>query len=155
MFSLVLLLLLLSFLLCYYNVVAVVIGGGVGGGGDGGVAIVLIVLVMMSIILFSSLSSSLNTGAIQLKNWKPLSFDVITDDKDATIDDILRELKEYTLRIRLSRSVCVGTLGGDEVILNTLEQFVCLLVACLLNVPATCECISGTDVLRQFYMLPH
>ncbi|KAL8572493.1 hypothetical protein ACOMHN_005639 [Nucella lapillus] len=41
-------------------------------------------------------------GAIQLKNWKPLSFDVITDDKDATIDDILRELKEYTLRIRLS-----------------------------------------------------
>jgi hypothetical protein len=43
------------------------------------------------------------TGAIQLKNWKPLSFDVITDDKAATIDDILRELKEYTLRIRLAR----------------------------------------------------
>ena len=43
------------------------------------------------------------SGAIQLKNWKPLTFDVITDDKSATIDDILRELKEYTLRIRLSR----------------------------------------------------
>ena len=29
-------------------------------------------------------------------------------------------------------------------------------VACwLLNVPATCECISGTDLLRQFYVLPH
>ena len=27
---------------------------------------------------------------------------------------------------------------------------VCLFVGCLLNVPATCECISGTDLLRQF-----
>ena len=25
----------------------------------------------------------------------------------------------------------------------------------LLNVPATCECISGMDLLRQFYVLPH
>ena len=24
-----------------------------------------------------------------------------------------------------------------------------------LNVPSTCECISGTDLLRQFYVLPH
>ena len=30
-----------------------------------------------------------------------------------------------------------------------------LYIGCLLNVPATCECISGTDLLRQFYMLPH
>ena len=30
-------------------------------------------------------------------------------------------------------------------------EFVCW----LLNVPATCECISGTDLLRQFYVLPH
>ena len=30
-----------------------------------------------------------------------------------------------------------------------------LLVGWLLNVPATCECISGTDLLRQFYVLPH
>ena len=28
-------------------------------------------------------------------------------------------------------------------------------VGCLLNVPATCECISGTDLLRQVYVLPH
>ena len=28
-------------------------------------------------------------------------------------------------------------------------------VCWLLNVPATCECISGTDLLRQFYVLPH
>ena len=32
---------------------------------------------------------------------------------------------------------------------------VCLLVDCLLNVPATCLCISGTDLLRQFCVLPH
>ena len=32
---------------------------------------------------------------------------------------------------------------------------VCLFVGWLLNVPATCECISGTDLLRQFYVLPH
>ena len=32
---------------------------------------------------------------------------------------------------------------------------VCWLVACLLNVPATCECISGTDLFRQIYVLPH
>ena len=31
----------------------------------------------------------------------------------------------------------------------------CLFVGCLLNVPATYECISGTDLLRQFYVLPH
>ena len=28
-------------------------------------------------------------------------------------------------------------------------------VCWLLIVPATCECISGTDLLRQFYVLPH
>ena len=28
-------------------------------------------------------------------------------------------------------------------------------VCWLLNVPATCECISGTDLQRQFYVLPH
>ena len=33
-------------------------------------------------------------------------------------------------------------------------QFV-LFVGWLLNVPATGECISGTDLLRQFYVLPH
>ena len=32
---------------------------------------------------------------------------------------------------------------------------VILFVGCLLNIPATCECISGTDLLRQVYVLPH
>ena len=31
----------------------------------------------------------------------------------------------------------------------------CLFVGWLLNVQATCQCISGTDLLRQVYMLPH
>ena len=31
----------------------------------------------------------------------------------------------------------------------------CLFVCWSLNVPATCECISGTDLHRQFYVLPH
>ena len=31
----------------------------------------------------------------------------------------------------------------------------CLFVGWLLNIPATCQCISGTDLLRQFYVLPH
>ena len=31
-----------------------------------------------------------------------------------------------------------------------------IFVVCwLLNVPATCECISGTDLLGQVYLLPH
>ena len=30
-----------------------------------------------------------------------------------------------------------------------------LFVGWLLSVPATCQCVSGTDLLRQFYMLPH
>ena len=35
------------------------------------------------------------------------------------------------------------------------KSLVCLLVGWLLNVPAICECISGTDLLRQLYVLPH
>ena len=31
----------------------------------------------------------------------------------------------------------------------------CCCCCSLLNVPATCECISGTDLRRQFYVLPH
>ena len=32
---------------------------------------------------------------------------------------------------------------------------VVVVVCWLLNVPATCECISRTDLLRQVYVLPH
>ena len=30
-----------------------------------------------------------------------------------------------------------------------------IVVGWLLNVPATCECVSETDLLRQLYVLPH
>ena len=38
---------------------------------------------------------------------------------------------------------------------NRKKERNCLFVGWLLNVPATGECISGTDLLRQFYVLPH
>ncbi|XP_076325834.1 homeobox protein dve-1-like isoform X1 [Tachypleus tridentatus] len=43
-------------------------------------------------------------GAIQLRNWKPLAFDQITEMSDATVGEILGELAGIaTLRIRLFR----------------------------------------------------
>ena len=39
--------------------------------------------------------------------------------------------------------------------LYSIKHTLCEVVCWLLNVPATCQCISGTDLLRQFYMLPH
>ena len=30
-----------------------------------------------------------------------------------------------------------------------------VVVGWLLKVPATCKCISGVDLLRQLYVLPH
>ena len=35
------------------------------------------------------------------------------------------------------------------------EGVVAVVVCWLLNVPATCQCISGADLLRQLYVLPH
>ena len=45
-----------------------------------------------------------NLGAIQIKNWKPLTFDTITENPDATVDEILGDLTSVaTLRIKLGR----------------------------------------------------
>ena len=43
------------------------------------------------------------------------------------------------------------------VVVAVVDKYIknCLLGGWLVNVPATCECISGTDLLRQFYVLPH
>ena len=35
------------------------------------------------------------------------------------------------------------------------DEWNCLFVCWLLNVPAICQCILGMDLLRQFYVLPH
>ena len=34
-------------------------------------------------------------------------------------------------------------------------QIILFVVGWLLNAPATCKCISRTDLLRQLYVLPH
>ena len=46
---------------------------------------------------------------------------------------------------------CTGAMRSNVGHCPASESEVCW----LLNVPATCECISGTDLLRQFYVLPH
>lgn len=44
-------------------------------------------------------------GAIQIKNWKPLSFETITEDNKSTVEDILGDLTQTAkLRIRLCSS---------------------------------------------------
>ena len=52
--------------------------------------------------------------------------------------------------------ICTGSCGqaltaSSLLTAKLFKQF----VGWLLNVPATGECISGTDLLRQFYVLPH
>ena len=44
------------------------------------------------------------SGAVQIRNWKPLSFGAITDSRSATVQEILGDLSSVaTLRIKLSR----------------------------------------------------
>ena len=42
-----------------------------------------------------------------------------------------------------------------EKVMGNMQVMAVVVVGWLLNVPATCECTSGTDLLRQFYVLPH
>ena len=71
----------------------------------------------------------------------------------------------YTIQPGIARgkSSIVNDHGAENVstghysfaaIINQLKWGI-LFVCWLLNVPATCECISGTDLLRQFYVLLH
>ncbi|XP_052763296.1 uncharacterized protein LOC128205596 isoform X2 [Mya arenaria] len=65
------------------------------------------------------------TGAIQIKNWKPLSFDTITDNSTANIEDLLGELTQVaTLRIRIcsSSGVTGGKLSSGEEVKERLLQ---------------------------------
>lgn len=44
------------------------------------------------------------TGSIQIKKWKPLAFDQITENPEATVADILGELTTVaSLHVRLYR----------------------------------------------------
>ncbi|ELT97178.1 hypothetical protein CAPTEDRAFT_108216 [Capitella teleta] len=45
-------------------------------------------------------------GSLQVKDWKPLTFDLISENPDATADEILGDIAGMvTLRIRLRRFV--------------------------------------------------
>ena len=54
-------------------------------------------------------------------------------------------------------SVCLSLSVAPFLSVALSESLVCacLFVGWLLNVPATCECISGTGLLSQLYVLPH
>ena len=70
----------------------------------------------------------------------------------------------FSNEVTLSRVVAVGIAVVAAVVaavvvlllsaLLLIPLLVCV-VCWLLNVPATCKCISGTGLLRQFYVLPH
>ena len=65
--------------------------------------------------------------------------------------------QKQNMFVMLINSIYMGHLVDDTI----LHMKLCLwwagevVVGWLLNVPATCECISGSDLLRQFYVLPH
>lgn len=53
---------------------------------------------------FSVLEAIGAKGTVQIRNWKPLPFEVITDNPDCTVEEILGDISSAaTLRIRLSR----------------------------------------------------
>ena len=58
-------------------------------------------------------------------------------------------------KIQLSYLPCIQYFGLPVSLSYLVYRMLLLVVGCLLNVPATCECISGTDLLRQFDVLPH
>lgn len=53
---------------------------------------------------FTNQKSILNIATIQIKNWKPLALDQVTDDKRTTVGEVLGDISTFvTLRIRLYR----------------------------------------------------
>ena len=63
-------------------------------------------------------------------------------------EEVVRENQRYQLK--------GGAGSGSTARIEAAEWYVGVVVVCwLLNVPAKYECISGMNLLRQFYMLPH
>ena len=77
------------------------------------------------------------------------------DDEHAVCVDF--DEKDDGLAVCLEHRVIILITLSFGIIRNPCLVFIpdCLLVGWLLDVPATCLCISGTDLLRQFYVLPH
>ena len=58
----------------------------------------------------------------------------------------------FQCSVSVKPSICI-TDGWNASLLCC--KYLMFVVCWLLSVPATCECISGTDLLRQLYVLPH
>ncbi|KAK3724585.1 hypothetical protein RRG08_036562 [Elysia crispata] len=71
-----------------------------------------VVSASLSKLGFSSIEAREATGGIQLKNWKTLPLEAVTDRREATIEEMLGELTSVaTLRVHLTRS----NPGSEEV----------------------------------------
>ena len=79
--------------------------------------------------------------------WYPP--DTVYDDKED------EETRKAYLDTGLITSRLFNIKGETERGRGRRERERGLFVGWLLNVPATGLCISGTDLLRQFYVLPH
>ncbi|GIY53914.1 uncharacterized protein CDAR_87221 [Caerostris darwini] len=107
---------------------------------------------------YSSSAALTAKGAIQLKNWKPLTFDQITESPDATVGDILGELSSAaTLRIRLySRPKLHSANDVKEKLLQVLlAQSQNLLVSsgCPIDQVGLFTCYSGVMVRGESTLL--
>ncbi|GFS08792.1 DNA-binding protein SATB2 [Elysia marginata] len=65
---------------------------------------------------YSSAEARQATGGIQLKNWKTLPLEAITDRREATIEEMLGELTSVaTLRVQLTSNIERSSPASDEV----------------------------------------
>ena len=81
--------------------------------------------------------------------------------RSRTLALVAEQVKESDVLTSTPRAVPIeensNTLKLDKCLLarNSVLSPAVVVVCWLLNVPVTCQCISGTDLLRQFYVLPH
>ena len=102
-----------------------------------------------SVILLAHVIFHIWKGATHARNLLPrMSFQCACSWYAACLSS---PLSCYTER-RDTTLVCKGS-EGKCFIHQEVKQFI--VVGCLLNVPATCKCILGMDLLRQLYVLPH
>ena len=108
-----------------------VLGEGGGGGGGGGEGCWLVAC------LTSQQHASVSQGRICSDNWTCCHTEI--------------ELDDHTCRHTQPQHTVTGPTSPSADNTTPGQVFVCW----LLNIPATFECISGTVLLRQFYVLPH
>ena len=87
--------------------------------------------------------TSLNTDPISSEQPQEQSDQVLSDRRDSTVENGIRT-PNLPLSRWTARHKATGAFSKEE-----------LFVGWLLNVPATCYCISWTDLHRQVYVLPH